>query len=169
MDDLVQYALEQIAFDGTRGTPLPRLWSAIADFHTSRGLVQTVDQPYQEYLWSLLIRCEEFFVCSRVSNSGAEGVKVQTISEPLISDLLSLEAAHGQSIVIRASEERQWMTLARHSVDHKKIPPLTFACLSSISAARVKGITSIDLCRDTGQDKRSVPARCKRLVERGYV
>lgn len=117
MDDLVQYVLEQIAVDGTRGASLSQLWTAVEEFYKSRDLVQNIDRQFQLYVWSVLIGCDEFSVCDRVESEN--GVEVHAIPTP-IDDLAGLEATHGSNLVVRTSEERQWLTLTGHTVDKKK-------------------------------------------------
>jgi hypothetical protein len=68
-----------------------------------------------------------------------------------------------------ASEERMWHAMAGHGVDHSKIPPLDFICLSIIAAAGPKGIIQSDIVKLSDQDKRSVPHRTQLLFEKGYI
>ncbi|KAL9608894.1 MAG: hypothetical protein Q9167_006290 [Letrouitia subvulpina] len=70
---------------------------------------------------------------------------------------------------IYASTERRWQALAGHRPDPSKIPKLDFACLSIIGARKEAGILQPELVRLSGQDKRSVPDRTRRLYERGYI
>ncbi len=70
---------------------------------------------------------------------------------------------------VYASEERMWHAMAGHGVDHSKIPPLDFICLSIIAAAGPKGIIQSDVVKISDQDKRSVPHRTQRLFEKGYI
>lgn len=68
-----------------------------------------------------------------------------------------------------AATERRWQAVAGHAPDKVKIPALDFACLSIIAAHREQGILQPDLVRISGQDKRSVPERTRRLQVGGYI
>ena len=70
---------------------------------------------------------------------------------------------------IHASVERRWQAIAGHDPDPVKVPSLDFACLSIIAARRERGILQPELVRISGQDKRSVPERTKRLQAGGYI
>ncbi|KAL8974774.1 MAG: hypothetical protein Q9197_000982 [Variospora fuerteventurae] len=74
-------------------------------------------------------------------------------------------------VVIRmyASTERRWQAITGHASDRTKVPRLDFACLSIIAAHREQGILQPQLITISGQDKRSVPERTKRLHEAGYI
>ncbi|KAI4197262.1 MAG: hypothetical protein LQ350_006035 [Teloschistes chrysophthalmus] len=65
--------------------------------------------------------------------------------------------------------ERRWQAIAGHSPDKVKIPSMDFACLSIIAAYREQGIMQPDLVIISGQDKRSVPERTRRLHVGGYI
>lgn len=70
---------------------------------------------------------------------------------------------------IYASTERRWQALAGHRPASSKVPKLDFECLSIIGARKEAGILQPELVRISGQDKRSVPDRTRRLQERGYI
>ncbi|KAL8952812.1 MAG: hypothetical protein Q9222_001284 [Ikaeria aurantiellina] len=68
-----------------------------------------------------------------------------------------------------ATTERRWQAITGHTFDPIKVPGLDFACLSIIAAHRERGILQPDLVRISGQDKRSVPERTRRLQVGGYI
>ncbi|KAL8708455.1 MAG: hypothetical protein Q9220_006679, partial [cf. Caloplaca sp. 1 TL-2023] len=70
---------------------------------------------------------------------------------------------------IYATTERRWQAITGHAFDSIKVPGLDFACLSIIAAHRERGILQPDLVRISGQDKRSVPERTRRLHAGGYI
>ncbi|KAL9045561.1 MAG: hypothetical protein Q9214_001412, partial [Letrouitia sp. 1 TL-2023] len=70
---------------------------------------------------------------------------------------------------IYASTERRWQALTGHGPDSSKVPKLDFECLSIIGTRKETGILQPELVRISGQDKRSVPDRTRRLHERGYI
>lgn len=78
-------------------------------------------------------------------------------------------SARALKSVIFADEERVWHSICGHSVDAKKIPPMSFQLLSIISSAGESGIVQPDLVALSGQDKRSVPKRTDILHDQGYI
>ena len=62
-----------------------------------------------------------------------------------------------------------WFAVTGDGPNHEKVPRLDFVCLTVIASRRGHGILQPDLVRATGQDKRSVPTRTRRLSERGYI
>ncbi len=68
-----------------------------------------------------------------------------------------------------ATEERMWLALTGHGVDHQKLQPLEFELLSIIAGRREQGILQTDLTKVSGQDKRSLPRRTDSLFEKGYI
>ncbi|KAL8905859.1 MAG: hypothetical protein Q9207_002379 [Kuettlingeria erythrocarpa] len=77
---------------------------------------------------------------------------------------------HTRTVIrVYASTERRWQAIAGHAPDRDKIPRLDFACLSIIAAHKEQGVQQPDLITISGQDKRSVPERTKRLHEAGYI
>jgi hypothetical protein len=73
----------------------------------------------------------------------------------------------GKSLFV--SEERLWLEVTGHSVDHTRIPAREFDCLVVIAAAGPDGLLQKHVVERTGQDKRSVPKRTDRLAQNGYI
>ncbi|KKZ67596.1 hypothetical protein EMCG_06655 [[Emmonsia] crescens] len=67
------------------------------------------------------------------------------------------------------SEERMWLAIAGHEIDHSRVPPLEFALLSIIASRKWHGIMQPELPKLSGQDKRSVPKRTDSLSQKGYI
>ncbi|KAK2071443.1 hypothetical protein P8C59_005869 [Phyllachora maydis] len=70
---------------------------------------------------------------------------------------------------IRVREELMWSSIAGHSKDHRRLPPLEWQCLVGIASAGKEGIFQSDLIRLVGQDKRSVPKRTDALATKNYA
>lgn len=119
MDDVVLYALEQVAYYGSRGATLPQVWKAISDFYSDQGLAQTLDEPFKAYLWTFLDSCEELSVCKRGFKKDNIW-EIEEIPSPT-NNLDQLQQTYGEALTVRATEERQWMTLTGHTVDNKKV------------------------------------------------
>lgn len=73
------------------------------------------------------------------------------------------------AIRMYAGIERRWQAITGHAPDRTRVPRLDFACLSIIAAHREQGLLQPQLVTISGQDKRSVPERTKRLHEAGYI
>ena len=65
--------------------------------------------------------------------------------------------------------ETMWECLTGHGVDFTRVPKSEWELIQGIASARENGILQGDLCRLTGQDKRSVPKRTDGLVRKGYI
>ena len=93
------------------------------------------------------------------------------VPQPVPSNASPKHSASNEVKPLRvyASVERRWKALAGHGPDFNKIPKLDFACLSIIGAKREAGILQPELVRLSGQDKRSVPERTRRLHAEGYI
>ena len=72
-----------------------------------------------------------------------------------------VEANH---VILLASEDRMWRTLAGHGKDYTRIRDAEFTLLSLIGAAGPAGIPQPELTRLSGQDKRSLPHRTLSLI-----
>lgn len=70
---------------------------------------------------------------------------------------------------VYTSQLKLWQAVVGHDPDFEKVSVLEFACLAVMALYREKGIVQSDLVRLTGQDKRSVPHRTQKLVEKGYM
>lgn len=92
---------------------------------------------------------------------------VQSVDDLVHSHCNGLE--NSPIIKLHANEEQIWRAVAGHGVDHARIPPRDFECLSAIARYGATGIIQPELIRVTGQDKRSVPLRTQRLSDQGYI
>lgn len=65
--------------------------------------------------------------------------------------------------------ETMWECLTGHGVDYGRVPKSEWELLQGVASTMDKGILQGNLCRLTGQDKRSVPKRTDSLARKGYV
>lgn len=128
MDDVLQYVLEQIAFSGSFGLTISQLWDTVQQHFVSHNIDQNIDQPYKELIWRLLYRCKDVLIGARVTD--AKGVtQVQIIVEQEAYGSLSLAVEqHGEDLVFRTTEERQWLTLTGHAIDYKAVCTALYSC-----------------------------------------
>jgi hypothetical protein len=119
MDDLVKYVTEQIAFDGSAGTPIDRLWVFVEQFYTRRNLEQILDNAMKGYLWGLLMQSSDIIL---VLVQGSSSVASSSeLIEATDIDLAQLRETHGQNIRLCTTESKQWFALTDHDVDHKQV------------------------------------------------
>lgn len=118
MDALLQHILEQVAFDGSSGASLSRLWEFIDHFFHKQQISQNVDQSYKLYIWSVLIKCPEIAITKVTRNE--KGFSLEILHGDL-EDLDHLVAQYGDSLSICTVELRQWTALTGHGIDHKLV------------------------------------------------
>ncbi|KAK6833238.1 hypothetical protein PG987_007932 [Apiospora arundinis] len=70
---------------------------------------------------------------------------------------------------LHLSEERLWKAIAGHQPDLKRVPQFEWQALVAIASVREVGILQGDLVRLTNQDKRSLPTRTDKLLQKGYI
>lgn len=114
MDDVVQDVLEQLAFDGSVGTPIPRFWLYVGAHYNNRNLEQILDKSLKDYLWQIFLQCTDFLI--GVKSTG--DMTIRPVPHALLDSLLE---THGEGLVVGTTEERQWTTLTGHTIDHKKV------------------------------------------------
>lgn len=68
-----------------------------------------------------------------------------------------------------ASEEDQWIKLTGRAKEGNPIGPLPFKLLCSVSRSRTRGLTSVEISKETGQDPRSIYGRVNLLMDYGLV
>lgn len=116
MDDLVQYVLEQIAFDGVLGTTTERMWSFTEEFFGKREQVQNLDQQYKTYLWTTLSSCDDFVIAVQ----GTDQSHLEILKKDA-SSLIDLEERYKDNLRVSTTEERQWMALTGHEINHQEV------------------------------------------------
>ena len=138
-------------------------------------LPETMDRAFHERVWTWLTRNPH--VCVGINREG------NSLSLPDIEDLnarrsihttiapleASIDLSRTSELRLHTSLDQTWIAVAGHPPDSKKIPPKDFECLLVIASKRKQGILQPDLVKITGQDKRSVPSRTRRLCDRGYI
>lgn len=100
----------------------------------------------------------------------ATSTQVPRVKQPSSSNATKeRQPSNRTPLRIYASIELRWQALAGHKPDPSRVPNRDFECLSIIGARKEAGILQPELVRISGQDKRSVPDRTRRLCERGYI
>ncbi|KLJ08972.1 hypothetical protein EMPG_15603 [Blastomyces silverae] len=153
------------------------------------GRTPNVDRKFKQKAWVWLTRHPEVSVGqNREGNSltldEVEGRSTKSTAEEPISHSQNTlpsgndgSAASGTQVQsdsddtlrVFVSEERMWLAIAGHEIDHSRVPPLEFALLSIIASRKWQGIMQLELPKLSGQDKRSVPKRTDSLSQKGYI
>ncbi|EEB07714.2 transcription factor tfiiic complex b box binding subunit sfc3 [Schizosaccharomyces japonicus yFS275] len=164
MDLLVRHCSEEIALDGTSGCHVDRLWFFAERFYAKQGIVQNIDEDFKAFLWPFILR--------------QDGIEVwiqhpKTTAASLITDITenyrAITEDEKRQLVLRASEDRQWLTLTYKTKEDSKVQPLAFELLSCISKHREEGVDRIQLCKEAGQEARSVYGRIQALEDAGLI
>jgi hypothetical protein len=81
-----------------------------------------------------------------------------------------LEAQFGEDqLRIFASEEEQWIRLTGNTKEGNPIGHHPFKLLCAVSRSRSRGLTNVEIAKETGQDPRSLFGRVTLLMEYGLV
>lgn len=127
---------------------------------------QVIDLEYLNAVWSALCTQVDVSIKTEASSKSATSLSVASkLSDPAHLQFIN---AHAHSRLI-TNEERQWLAIAGHPIDRRKIPGLEWKCLAVIAEAGPSGILQPEIRAITGQDKRSVPKRTDGLASKGYV
>lgn len=93
-----------------------------------------------------------------------------TPSEQLMdSDFRVLQQQHGEKVRIYATEDDQWMYLTGKPKDGNALGAYPFLLLCAVSRSRERGLTTVEMAKETGQDPRSIHGRVNKLMEFGLV
>ncbi|EEQ84454.2 uncharacterized protein BDCG_01259 [Blastomyces dermatitidis ER-3] len=153
------------------------------------GRTPNVDRKFKQKAWVWLTRHPEVSVGQNRegNNLTLDEVKGRcaksTAGEPFPNSQNTQTSGNGGSsaaetqiqsdsddtLRVFVSEERMWLAIAGHEIDHSRIPPLEFALLSIIASRKWQGIMQLELPKLSGQDKRSVPKRTDSLSQKGYI
>ncbi|KAA8897097.1 hypothetical protein TRICI_006773 [Trichomonascus ciferrii] len=155
-DEIVDHLLECLAFNGDEGASVPDLW----DF--AREKTEIVDDSHKELVWKWLLSQKGHVAVASRDRLLEEHELVAGISE--------LEAQFGQDqLRIFASEEEQWIRLTGNTKVGNPIGHHPFKLLCAVSRSRSRGLTTVELAKETGQDPRSLFGRITLLMEYGLL
>lgn len=182
MDDLLEYVLDQISFNGPQGCSSARLWRIVEDFWAKNGQMQNVDDLYKRFVWKMFMRCDDFVIGVlsdqpdiQKNKKNSKGIdaglksKYVRIEQKTGQTLEELQLQYQDDLVLCTAEDCQWRALTGNKTSSQEVQNLALACLTAIARSREQGITLMDLYTETGQDKRSAPKRCKDLQEKGLI
>ncbi|KAK4631030.1 hypothetical protein CLAFUW4_02334 [Fulvia fulva] len=184
-DDLIERLLHEVALTGTQGLSASQFATIVQKYYDEKNPHVTESTDSNEDDDDLLFSTKPPVQKTTVDDSLFETVLTWLCKHPEV-DIVQVKksnADHSSQATpssspfrqkldgkrIFVSEERVWLTLTGHGIDHKRIPPLEFVLLSVVAAAGPRGILQPYAGKLTDQDKRSVPKRTDMLAEKGYI
>jgi transcription factor C subunit 3 len=140
-DAVVDFVLEQLAYEGTSGTSWDRLWVIVGEKYP-------LDELYKSMIYSW-IRDN-----ANIEHLDASGKK-------LIYAPVSCHAA--KDVLVKVTDEYAWIALTGAPQKNNSVPNSSFQLLSAIAQTRSEGIDSLALIQVTKQDNRSLTSRIKKI------
>ncbi|OLL26445.1 Transcription factor tau subunit sfc3 [Neolecta irregularis DAH-3] len=163
MDNLITYIVNEITYEGPNGCLLSQLWSFISNYTEKHNQANSVlDDALRSLIWKYLLQEDSVLVKKRDQSSLFD----KTSSH--VSNYANLIGKDHDTQVLIA-EERRWIILTGHGVDHTKVSPLAFAILECATYGRSQGMPQTKIAAMTGQEPRSFPSRVKALVHAGLI
>lgn len=138
-DAVVDFVLEQLAYEGTYGVSWSRVW----EFTSGKF---PLDELYKRVAYAWLKDNEN------LEHLNADGVVI--IPAPLTLD---------EAQLVRLRTEHQWLVLTGAGPKNNSVSGASFQLLCAIAQARSEGIDSMELIAITKQDNRSLTSRIKKI------
>ncbi|KAK9477248.1 hypothetical protein V1514DRAFT_309540 [Lipomyces japonicus] len=157
-DDLVEYIIEEIAFDGAEGATISRLWELLS----KREFI--LDDHLRNLIWTWLCDQKDRFLVGITSDT-----RVEPLPNNEVRDLASLIAKFGDTLRVTVAEDILWTVLTGLPKNENSVGAYPFALLCVITRSREKGITAIEAARYTKQDPRSLFSRINTLAGLGLI
>lgn len=142
-DQIVDYAVQELAYEGSAGVSFDKLWELVS-------LKVNVDALYKKIIYSWLSKNDSI----EILNDNQEII----IPKPKSFD----EIEKGRYF-IRVTSEFQWLSLTGSPRENNPVGGMAFDLLVEIAKSRQEGIDSYTLTKTTNQDARSLTSRIKVL------
>ncbi|KAL1890173.1 hypothetical protein Cpir12675_005512 [Ceratocystis pirilliformis] len=182
LESLIDRLILRIATSGFTGCSVSDLVAAIEALCGDAGQVQdgrpvspevapsTQPSGSASMVWQWIVERPDIYV-------GRNSKDRSLFSRLSLSEILALpEATDSDDATtgafrprVFASDEVMWKSIAGHGPDLKRVPKFEWEALVGIASSREEGIIQGDLCRLTGQDKRSLPKRTDALAKKKYI
>ncbi|KAJ5770314.1 uncharacterized protein N7511_002365 [Penicillium nucicola] len=170
---LIDYVLNEVALCGNQGATLSFVLQAITAFYEDQSQDgtshQNVDGRFLIKAWGWLTKNPEVSVGKNTEYNHLtldEAKQLDSQSSEVDQDA---DQEPESPVRIFVSKERTWIAITGHEPDETKVMPLELVLLSIIASHKSEGIVQPDLCKISGQDKRSVPTRTDKLHAKGYI
>ncbi|OQD90388.1 hypothetical protein PENANT_c001G01337 [Penicillium antarcticum] len=170
---LINYVLNEVALCGNQGATLSFVLQAITTFYQSQSQdgtsQQNIDRRFQVKVWSWLTKNSEVSVGQTSEYNHLTLDEAEQLDSQASEDDQDADQEPQSQVRIFVSKERTWLAITGHEPDESKVMPLELVLLSVIASRKCEGIVQPDLCKLSGQDKRSVPTRTDKLHAKGYI
>ena len=143
-DELVQKVIDEISFRKGR-ISLNELWDYASEY------VDLNDDNMKGYTLSNVLAHPDTILLL----SG----KIVNKSSMQYEDVVK----NADSVQIGITDDRLWLTLTGHTKKEASVVGLAFDLLLEVAASKDKGINTMELAKNTGQDPRSVTGRIKKF------
>ncbi|KAK9235529.1 hypothetical protein V1525DRAFT_364812 [Lipomyces kononenkoae] len=162
-DELVAFAVEQVALEGVEGCSIARLWEIV------RLKVENLDDSMKNVVWAWLCKQSGDQIIVGLNHAGTEDPRPLDTDDEDITDLPSLLHKYDDQLRVYVSQDLLWRTLTGAPKEESLLGHYPFVLLCAITRAREAGITAIDVARVTNQDPRSLFSRVNVLSNLGLI
>ncbi|CAN3363359.1 hypothetical protein DICA4_E09714 [Diutina catenulata] len=161
--ELVAHTVETLAFSGLTGVSVVEMWAIVA-----AKMGSELSDAAKQIVWSwLFFDDDSAAVPLYVVNPQGVVVSIRPKYREMAVDHPDLAEYR-----VLATADAQWEHLTGLRASKKlkmHLGDKPFELLVVIAAHGPQGITSSDLCKQTGQDPRSLPVRFKKLTDMGLI
>ncbi|VEU21536.1 DEKNAAC102255 [Brettanomyces naardenensis] len=165
-DEVVDSILEGLCVSPSSGVELSQIWEL------AKEKIPTIDEFYKKLIWAWLIQEKDFCIFKLSDDKKSrKGDGLEPIDKSEAGDYEKVCDFHGgiHQLRFKVNEDRQSIYLTGVPMKNNVLGAMPYELLNYIARAKEKGITSVDLTKESGQDKRSLTSRLQVLEEHGYI
>ncbi|QPG73479.1 hypothetical protein FOA43_000790 [Brettanomyces nanus] len=163
-DETVHSILEGLCVSSINGVHLPEIWQL------SKKQLHSNDSFYKKLVWSWLIREPDFLVYKIIKGKKEGQLILEKMDISEYRDFQVLCDRYGvDNISFKVNGDRQSLYLTGVSMKNNVLGQKPYELLMYIAKAKEHGITSVDLIKESGQDKRSLTSRLQVLEDHSYI
>ncbi|ANZ74687.1 BA75_01507T0 [Komagataella pastoris] len=148
--EIVEYTINELCLIGSNGASIEELWTIVVQKQPD------LDEFFKSICWTWLIQDPDFEVYLKKN-------------ELLLVRQSYKDIKHTEGLIVKASENREWLFLTGMPKFENPVTPLLFDLLLAIAQSREHGIRSTDLAKKTGQDLKSFTSRFKFLKDYNLI
>lgn len=167
--ELVSHVLEAVSFSGPLGASLADMWATVLP----KLGVDAVSDDTKQMIWQWLFFSDEDVQLYLVDAEGTVLHIMPQYAQQLSGIGGNVSATDAESLIrVLPTAETQWRYLTGLRPSKKirgHMGEKPYELLMTIAAHGPEGISSLDLCKETGQDPRSLPVRFKKLTDMGLI
>lgn len=146
-DELVDAVIAELCVSDPKGLDLPQLWEIISK-------KTQLDEFTKKLAWHWLLQQEDVLLYQ-----GSNSLDKSEHPDPLTS----------KNIRISVTDDRQSLYLTGAPADNHHLGDKPYDLLKYIARSGPEGISSVELIKQSGQDKRSLTGRLQKLVDQQYI